>query len=639
MNNTKAIPGDRSGFFYYIHIDMLILGISAFFHDSAAAIVRDGKVLAAVQEERFTRIKNDAAFPIRAVQYCLEFAGVSLDDLDGLVFYDKPLLKLERILESYHSEAPAGLVSFLKSMPVWMKQKMMLKKIIREALYEFQPFDRKRLKLLFCDHHLSHAASAFYVSPYEQAAILTIDGVGEWATTTIGMGDGKTIRPLKEIRFPHSLGLLYSAFTYYCGFTVNSGEYKLMGLAPYGNELSSRFTEFREKITSHLITIYEDGSFFLHQEYFDYLTGLRMTNNAKWKDLFGFGPREPESALEQHHCDLALAIQKVTEEVVLRLAATARKLTGSTRICLAGGVALNCVANGRLLDEGLFKDIYIQPAAGDAGGALGAALAAYHIYFDRERVVDPGRDGMENSYLGPDFPVEVIRKVCRINKAVSREYPKEEELVAVVTGALNEGQIVGWFQGRMEFGPRALGNRSILADARSVEMQKKLNLSIKYRESFRPFAPVCTIEKADFYIEKAVESPYMLLTRKLNSSFYTSLPEDYANLGMKEKLGVVRSRYPAITHVDMSCRVQTVSGMSNTRLWKLLTAFESLTGDAMLINTSFNVRGEPIVCSPEEAYHCFMHTEMDVLVMDTVVLFKKDQPLGDVVRKSYARAD
>ncbi len=602
---------------------MLILGISAFFHDSAVAIIKDGRVIAAAQEERFSRIKNDAAFPIQAIRFCLEFAEATIDDLDALVFYDKPLLKLERILESYHSGAPAGLRSFLTSMPVWMKQKMMLKKIIRDELYQWQPFDKKRLKLLFTEHHLSHAASAFYVSPFEEAAILTIDGVGEWATTSIGIGKGTEIRFLREIKFPHSLGLLYSAFTYYCGFEVNAGEYKLMGLAPYGDESSSQFQEFRRKIGEKLVTVYEDGSFFLHQEYFDYVTGLRMTNDGRWTALFGFPPRKPEADLGQEHCNLALAIQRVTEEIVLRLAATALRLTGSKRLCLAGGVALNCVANGKLLDAGLFEDVYIQPAAGDAGGALGAALAAYYGYFGGERVVDPERDGMQGTYLGPAFSAEAVKRVCRANTVDFTEYDSESAVADVVARCLAEGKIVGWFQGRMEFGPRALGNRSILADPRDAEMQRKLNLSIKNREGFRPFAPVCAAEQAGRYLERPVYSPYMLMTWRLKAALYKALPDGYMQLGMKEKLAVVRSAFPAITHVDGSCRVQTVRADTNPRLWGLLAAFERLTGEGMLINTSFNVRDEPIVCSPEEALACFNRTAMDVLVMDNIIIFKR----------------
>ena len=602
---------------------MLILGVSAFYHDSAAALIRDGQVVAAAQEERFTRIKNDAAFPVGAIRYCLEFAGITLDELDALVFYDKPLLKLERLLESYHADAPAGLPSFLKAMPVWMKQKMMLKKIIRDELYQIQEFDKKRLKLLFTEHHLSHAASAFYPSPFEEAAILTVDGVGEWATTSIGVGRGREISFLREIHFPHSLGLLYSAFTYYCGFKVNEGEYKLMGLAPYGDEASAEYRAFWQKITDKLITVYEDGSFFLHEEYFDYMTGLRMAADKKWEALFGFPRRQPESSLQQCHCNLALAIQRVTEDVLLKLAATAAKLTGMKRLCLAGGVALNCVANGKLLDRGIFEEVYIQPAAGDAGGALGAALAGYHIYMGGEREVAHGRDALQGAYLGPAYTLEKIRSLCRVRQTGYKEYTSVDEVVDVVARQLSEGKIVGWFQGRMEFGPRALGDRSILADPRDPAMQKRLNLSIKNREGFRPFAPVIADENTGRYLENGVYSPYMLLTRRLQPEYYTVLPDGYAQLPMAEKLAVVRSRFPAITHVDGSCRVQTVSRTVNERLWKLLQAFERLTGEGMLINTSFNVRDEPIVCSPAEAYACFEQTAMDVLVMDTIVIYKQ----------------
>jgi carbamoyltransferase len=600
---------------------MLILGISAFFHDSAAAIILDGRVVAAAQEERFTRVKHDAGFPDQAVRYCLEAAGAKVDELDAVVFYDKPLLKLERILESYHSAAPRGWGAFLRWMPVWMKQKMMLKKVIRDQLEAIGPYDRRKLKLLFSEHHLSHAASAFYCSPFKNAAILTIDGVGEWATTSIGVGRGSGIRFLQEIRYPHSLGLLYSAFTYYCGFKVNSGEYKLMGLAPYGNEDSGRYRDFREKIMHKLIRIYEDGSFFLHQEYFDYLPGLRMARDRKWEELFGMPPRKPESVMEQGYCDLALAIQRVTEEVMLKLAATARRLTGCDRIVLAGGVALNCVANGKLVEAEIYEDIFIQPAAGDAGGAVGAALAAYHIYFGQERKVA----AMEHAYLGPAYSADRITKVCSAGGFVGVRYESEKELAQVVAGALAEGLIVGWYQGRMEFGPRALGHRSILADPRDAGMQRRLNLSIKYREDFRPFAPVCREEKAADYIEGAVVSPYMLLVARLTARWYCELPEGYAALGPAEKLAVPRSRFPAITHVDGSARWQTVSRRVNPGLWQVLEAFEALTGEGVLINTSMNVRGEPIVCTPEEACACFAGTEMDVLVMENIVIFKRDQ--------------
>src|SRR5579863_9584966 len=625
----KATSGDRGGFFgSKDFVTMLILGISAFFHDSAAAIVLDGKVIAAAQEERFTRVKHDAGFPVQAVRYCLEAAGATVDELDAVVFYDKPLLKLERILESYHSAAPRGWGAFLRWMPVWMKQKMMLKKVIRDELEAMGPYDRRGLRLLFSEHHLSHAASAFYCSPFEDAAILTVDGVGEWTTTSIGVGIGKDIRFLREIRYPHSLGLLYSAFTYYCGFKVNSGEYKLMGLAPYGNEESARYQVFREKITASLVRVYDDGSFFLHQEYFDYLPGLRMVRDRKWQELFGLPRRAPESMMEQGYCDLALAIQRVTEEIVLKLAATARRLTGCNRIVLAGGVALNCVANGKLVESGIYEDIFIQPAAGDAGGALGAALAAYHIYYGRERVTD-GRGraapAMEHAYWGPAYPAERIAKVCSVNGLVGTRYDSEDDLAQVVAGALGDGLIVGWFQGRMEFGPRALGHRSILADPRRPDMQRRLNLSIKFREDFRPFAPVCREERAADYIEGGVVSPYMLLVARLAARWYCELPKRYAELGPAEKLAVVRSRFPAITHVDGSARWQTVGKRVNPGLWRVLEAFEALTGDGILINTSMNVRGEPIVCTPEEACACFVNMRMDVLVLENIVILRREQ--------------
>jgi carbamoyltransferase len=603
---------------------MLILGISAFFHDAAAALIRDGEILAAAQEERFTRIKNDASFPLQSIRSCLDITQVSVDELDAVVFYDKPLLKLERILESYHARAPFGWRSFLTSMPVWMKQKMMLKKVIRDELSVLPGYDRKKLRLLFCEHHLSHAASAFYVSPYEEAAILTIDGVGEWATTSVSAGKGKDIRVLKEIRFPHSLGLLYSSCTYYCGFEVNAGEYKLMGLAPYGDPGSEEFLRMKQAILEKLITVYEDGSFVLQQKYFNYVSGLRMVHERKWEALFGFPRRKPESALESCHCNLALAIQKVTEEIVLKLAATTKRLTGLKDLCLAGGVALNCVANGKILDTGLFRNIFIQPAAGDAGGAPGAALAAYHIYFGKERR-HGDEDGMRHAYLGPAFGKGHIGRAIRKAKVAVKECDDERQLMMLVARCLKEKKIVGWFQGRMEFGPRALGNRSILADAADPEMQRKLNLSIKYREGFRPFAPVCRVENARRYFNLEIPSPYMLLTRPLAERFCLPLPEGYGGLGIREKLDVVRSCFPSITHVDLSCRVQTVTEGSNPRLWQLLKTYEELTGEGLLINTSFNVRDEPIVCNPEDAIHCFMHTEMDVLVMENFVIYKEDQ--------------
>ncbi|HTJ14915.1 MAG TPA: carbamoyltransferase N-terminal domain-containing protein [Dinghuibacter sp.] len=614
---------------------MTILGISAFYHDSAAALVEDGRVIAAAQEERFTRRKNDASFPANAVRYCLEAAGCTIDDLDAVVFYDKPLLKFERLLESYHAVAPRGLRSFLKAMPVWMKQKLMLRKVIRDELALVQPFNKHRLPLLFTEHHLSHAASAFYPSPFSEAAILTIDGVGEWATTSIGIGRRDQLRQgaglaqsgdisrgdisrggirfLREMHFPHSLGLLYSAFTYYCGFRVNSGEYKLMGLAPYGDETSEQFKDFYNTLVDRLCTLYPDGSLYLHQEYFTYVSGLRMVHEPRWTALFGFPPRAPEAPIEPHHHNMALAIQRFTETAVLRLAATARDITGCDNLCLAGGVALNCVANGKLLDSALFRSLYIQPASGDAGGALGAALAAHHLYFAAARpsASAPATPAAPPPYLGPSFTPAQARSSTRRLGAIWREYPDTHELMRVVAGELAAGKIVGWFQGRMEFGPRALGNRSILADPRRPDMQRDLNLRIKYRESFRPFAPACTLERAAQYFNLDVESPYMLLTHPL---------------------AVDRHRFPAVTHVDGSCRIQTVTPEDNPMFYQLLKAFESETGEAMLINTSFNVRGEPVVCTPTDAYRCFMHTEMDLLVIGHDVYEKPAQPPLDAPR-------
>jgi carbamoyltransferase len=616
---------------------MFILGISAFFHDAAAALVADGEIIAAAQEERFTRKKHDASFPAKSIEYCLAEAGITINDLDAVVFYEKPLLKFERLLESYHTAAPKGLLSFLTSMPVWIKQKLLLKKVIRDELHRIHPYDKRKLRLLFPEHHLSHSASAFFTSPFEEAAILTTDGVGEWTTTSICKGEGKKITVLKELKFPHSLGLLYSTFTLYCGFKVNSGEYKLMGLAPFGNPESEQTKEYINIILDKLCDVAEDGSFLLHQEYFNYVSGLRMMNEKKWESLFGFRSRKPETAIEQHHCNLAFAIQQVTELIIERLAKTAKKITGANRLCLAGGVALNCVANGKLLAKSLFDDIYVQPASGDAGGAIGAALAAYHIYFSKERKIVTGRDSMKGSYLGPSFDHTYIKRMAGNSKAVFQLLSNKNELVNVVAGALSEGKIVGWFQGRMEFGPRALGNRSILADPTDPGMQRKLNLKIKYRESFRPFAPVCKIENAEKYFELKTPSPYMLFTANVKPEWQCHLPAHYSGLSITEKLETVRSKLPAITHVDLSCRIQTVSRDSNALLWNLLDRFENISGHGVLINTSFNVRGEPIVCTPEDAYRCFMNTEMDVLVIDEFIFNKQEQPQHNNPVKTYSK--
>lgn len=605
---------------------MNILGISAFYHDSAAALIRDGVIIAAAQEERFTRKKHDPSFPVNAIRYCLDYAGLDIDDMDAVVFYDKPMIKFERLLETYYSFAPRGLKSFFSAMPVWIREKLFLKKMLRDGLEEVQAFDRKKLKLLFPEHHLSHAASAFYPSPYEDAAILTIDGVGEWATVSICHGKGKDISIMKELRFPNSLGLLYSAFTYYTGFRVNSGEYKLMGLAPYGQHGSERVKSYIDKIYTHLIDVKDDGSLWLNQDYFDYATGLKMTDEKRWEALFDIPRRKPESEITQEYCDMALAIQQVTEDIVIKMAAEAKRLTGSDYLCMAGGVALNCVANGKLLRSGLFKDIFFQPASGDAGGSLGAALAAYHIYFGQERIYPKGADNMQGSYLGPAFTDNDIEKVCRRFNAVATRYDNFDELCNVVAGHINNGNAVGWMQGRMEFGPRALGGRSILGDARNPEMQKKLNVKIKYRESFRPFAPSVLAEDATEYFALKGTSPYMLIVEDVLEKRRNPLPPNYHSLDLKEKLYFLRSDIPAITHIDFSARIQTVHRETNPRYWQLINAFKAITGYSVMVNTSFNVRGEPIVCMPDEGYKCFMRTEMDFLVMGNYVFDKTAQP-------------
>ncbi|MDH5382029.1 MAG: carbamoyltransferase [Cyclobacteriaceae bacterium] len=604
---------------------MKILGISAFYHDSAAAIIEDGIITAAAQEERFSRKKHDMGFPSSAIKFCLQETGSSLGTLDAVVFYDKPLLKFERLLETYYAFAPFGLKSFIKAIPVWVKEKMFLKKMIHDSLMEIEIYNKKNLTLLFPEHHLSHAASAFYPSPFEDSAILTIDGVGEWATASVCHGKGKDIKILQELRFPHSVGLLYSAFTYFLGFRVNSGEYKLMGLAPYGKHGSKEVSKYEEIIKKELVTIYDDGSIWLNQKYFDYATGLRMVHDKKWEKLFGFPIRSSESRLEQKHCDLGLAIQNVTEEIVIKLAYNAKKLTGSDYLCLAGGVALNCVANGKIVDEGIFKDIFIQPAAGDAGGAPGAALAAYHIYFERERIINKSvSDRMNGAFLGPEFSDHDVEIIVKKYDAKYAQMP-DAELYPYVANLLANGNIIGWIQGKMEFGPRALGGRSILGDPRNAEMQKKLNLNIKYRESFRPFAPSVLAEDCSDYFELDSASPYMLLVKRVNSNRLKPLPEGYENFKLKEKLYYLRSDMPAITHIDFSARIQTVHRETNPKYWKLINAFKEKTGYAVVVNTSFNVRGEPIVCTPEDGFRCFMRTEMDYLVVNNFVFAKNDQ--------------
>jgi carbamoyltransferase len=597
---------------------MDILGISAFYHDSAAALLRDGKVVAAAQEERFTRKKHDASFPANAIRYCLSEASISFDDLDQVVFYDKPLVKFERLLETYLSYAPRGLRSFAAAMPIWLKEKLYLKATLRREFRKLAEDTRIPLpKTLFAEHHQSHAASAFYFSPFQSAAVLCIDGVGEWSTTTAWRGDGSNLTALWEIDFPHSLGLLYSAFTYYTGFRVNSGEYKLMGLAPYGEP---RFTDM---ILEHLMDVKEDGTFRLDMDYFNYCTGLTMTNR-KFHDLFGGPPRKSESQLDQRHMDIAASIQRVTETIVLRLANTLHEETGESNLCLAGGVALNCVANGKVLREGPYDEIWIQPAAGDAGGSLGAAAIVWHQLEGQERKVGAA-DTMNGSYLGPSYSTGQIKESLDSCDAVYRRL-SDDELFDELAAILDAGHVVGWFQGRMEFGPRALGARSIVGDPRNREMQTVMNLKIKYRESFRPFAPAVMAEHVSEQFEHDRPSPYMLFVASIGENLRVPVSGEEENLFGIEKLKATRSKLPAITHVDYSARLQTVHKETNPRFHALLSAFHVRTDCPVLVNTSFNVRGEPIVCTPEDAFRCFMRTDMDYLVIDDYLLHKADQP-------------
>jgi carbamoyltransferase len=596
-----------------------ILGISAYYHDSAACLLRDGEIVAAAQEERFSRKKHDPGFPIHAVRYCLKEGGVTLSDLEAIAFYDKPLVKFERLLETYLGFAPVGLRSFVAAMPVWLKEKLFLKKLLTNEIQTI-PEDGAKVQappLLFGEHHESHAASAFYPSPYESAAILCMDGVGEWATTSAWLGEGSRITPLWEIPFPHSIGLLYTAFTYYTGFKVNSGEYKVMGLAPYGQP------HYVQQIYDHLLNLKPDGTFRLNMEYFDYCTGLTMTND-KFADLFGAAPREPESKLTQRDMDLARSIQDVTEEVMLRLSRTLHKETGQKNLCLAGGVALNCVGNGRILREGPYDHMWIQPAAGDAGGALGAALSAWHQFLENPRSPSPEHDTMQGSLLGPSFSDEEIEAYL---KRIDAPYERlsEDDLFDRVADVLASEQVVGWFYGRMEFGPRALGARSIIGDARSPEMQSVMNLKIKFRESFRPFAPSVLRERVAEYFEMDADSPYMLLVAPVQEARRTPVTDAQKDLWGIDLLNVPKSDIPAVTHVDYSARVQTVHEDSNRPYYRLLKAFEAKTGYGVIVNTSFNVRGEPIVCTPEDAYRCFMRTGIDVLVLGNCVLEKSEQ--------------
>ena len=599
---------------------MRILGISAFYHDSAAALVEDGHIVAAAQEERFTRIKQDARYPENAIRYCLDEGGLNLDDLDYVVFYEKPFVKFERLLETYLAFAPRGFGSFRMALPLWLKEKLFQKDLLGKRLKARAPGFDWQHKLLFAEHHRSHAASAFYPSPFDEALILTMDGVGEWATTSVGIGRDHGIEMLKEIHFPHSLGLLYAAFTYYTGFKVNSGEYKVMGLAPYGEP------RYAKAILDNVIDLKADGSFHLNQEYFDYCVGLRMTN-GRFDQLFGGPPRDPAALLEQRHMDLAASVQAVTEEAILRMVRSLVAETGLRRLCLAGGVALNCVANGKVLRDGVIDDLWVQPAAGDAGGALGAALSAYHEFLDQPRLVGNVLDGMQGAYLGPAFANEEIAD--RLAKAGAVfEIVEDEALIGRTVDALLDEKAVGWFQGRMEFGPRALGARSILGDPRSPAMQRQLNLKVKFRESFRPFAPSVLREDVAEWFDLDCDSPYMLVVADVREDRRCPVSDEDKSLFGIDRLNTIRSEIPAVTHVDMSARVQTVHKETNPRYHALLSAFKARSGCPVLVNTSFNVRSEPIVCTPEDAVRCFMGTEIDTLVVGNCRMRKRDQPGG-----------
>lgn len=594
-----------------------ILGISAYYHDSAAALVVDGEVIAAAQEERFTRKKHDAAYPRNAIEYVLSTQGLQFDDLDNIVFYDKPFLKFERLLETYVAFAPRGLQSFRMSMPVWLREKLFQKDMLFKEFKQHEGGFTDKEKLLFSEHHFSHAASAYYPSPFEEAVVLTLDGVGEWATATVAIGRGEKLEIEKEIHFPHSIGLLYSAFTYYTGFRVNSGEYKVMGLAPYGEP------RFKDRILENIVDLKEDGTFRLDQTYFNYCTGLTMTND-KFAELMGEPVREPDTdLLTQFHMDVAASIQAVTEEAVLRLTRSLAAEYQIPNLCMAGGVALNCVANGKILRDGAFKDMWVQPAAGDAGGAVGAALAAWHRELGNPRTVN-GRDSMQGSYLGPSYEQDEIEARLKEAGAVF-ETLSDDDVAPRTAQALADGKAVGWFQGRMEFGPRALGGRSILGDARSPSMQKTLNLKVKYRESFRPFAPSVLREDVADWFELDYDSPYMLLVADVDKRLRREISEEEEALFGIEKLNISRSEIPAVTHVDYSARVQTVHQETNPRYHDLISAFKGITGCPVIVNTSFNVRGEPIVCTPEDAFRCFMGTEIEVLVVGNAFLRKEDQ--------------
>jgi carbamoyltransferase len=605
---------------------MYILGISAFYHDSASCLLKDGEIIAAAQEERFTRKKHDASFPHHAIQYCLKEAQITADQIENVVFYEKPFMKFERLLETYLAFAPKGFKSFVKAMPLWVKDKLFQKAtLLTELTFTLGEEVNWNNKLLFSEHHLSHAASAFYPAPYESAAVLTLDGVGEWTTTSLAVGKGNDLKVLKEIHFPHSLGLLYSAFTYYTGFKVNSGEYKVMGLAPYG---SPRYADLiREK----LITIAEDGSFQLDMSYFDYATGLTMTSK-KFDALFGGPPRKSEAELTQREMDLAASVQKVTEDIIVQIAKGIAKETGERNLCLAGGVALNCVANGILLRENIFDNIWIQPAAGDAGGALGAALSAWYLHHNNKRHVPFKGDAMKGAYLGPEFSDAEIEAELKLCGAAFKKC-SESELIEKVATALADEKAVGWMQGRMEFGPRALGGRSIIADPRSPIMQKQLNLKVKYRESFRPFAPSVLLEDVAEWFEHETDSPYMLLVADVQKDKQLTMTAEQEKLFGVDKLNVPRSTVPAITHVDYSARIQTVNSDTNPRYHAVISKFKEKTGCPLVVNTSFNVRGEPIICTPTDAFKCFMGTELDVLAVGNYILIKGEQ--DDALKENY----
>jgi carbamoyltransferase len=606
---------------------MKILGISAFFHDSAAAIIEDGEVIAAAQEERFSRIKHDAAFPKQSIIFCLAETGFQLKELDAITFYEKPLLKFERLLETYFDFAPKGFWSFFKAIPVWIKEKLFVKQHIRSKLKEIEYFDQKAVPLLFSEHHLSHAASAFYQSSFEHAAILTVDGLGEWATAGIYKGSGRNIQKIKELNFPDSLGLLYSSFTYFLGFKVNSGEYKLMGLAPYGNSLDQQTQNYKQVIKEHLCDIFEDGSIQLNQAYFSYATSLKMIPEKKWERIFNIKRRLKNDPILQEHCNMALAIQEITEECIIKLAVEAKKVSNSQNLTLAGGVALNCKANGLLAEKAFFEQIFVQPAANDAGGAIGAALASYYLHFKENRLQESTYMPKNQVFLGPEFSNKEIKRTIKYYKLKSEYFDEFGSLCKKVAGLLNESYVIGWFQGRMEFGPRALGNRSILADPRKQNMQDKVNKKIKKRESFRPFAPSVIDQDANFLFDLSSTGDlrHMLFTNTLKTNFRNKLPENFENFEPNEKRKFVNSNFPAVTHVDFSARIQVVTEEHNKKYYELLKEFKSLSGYGILLNTSFNLSTEPIVCTPEDACKCFLNSGLDLLIMNNFITYGIDE--------------